>query len=76
MAMASTTKIMTCMLALEYFGDDLDVYVTIPPAAADVPDGSSRVPVTVGEQMTVRDLLYGMMLHSGNDVPWRPSWRR
>ena len=68
MAMASTTKIMTCMLALEYFGDDLDVYVTIPPAAADVPEGSSRVPVTVGEQMTVRDLLYGMMLHSGNDA--------
>ena len=26
------------------------------------------MPVTVGEQMTVRDLLYGMMLHSGNDA--------
>ena len=68
MAMASTTKIMTCMLALEHFGEDLDVFITIPPEAADVPDGSSRVPVTVGEQMTVRDLLYGLMLHSGNDA--------
>ena len=68
MSPASTTKIMTCMLALEHFGDNLDQYISIPAEAADIPDGSSRVPVTVGEQMTIRDLLFGMMLHSGNDA--------
>jgi len=68
MSPASTTKIMTCMLALEHFAGDLDQYVTIPAEAGDLPDGSSVVPVRVGEQMTVRDLLFGLMLHSGNDA--------
>lgn len=62
---ASTTKIMTCLLALEY--GHLDDVITIPQEAADVPKDSSLMPVTVGEEMTMRDLLYGLMLHSGND---------
>lgn len=63
---ASTTKIMTCLLALEY-GNLYDV-ITIPQEAADVPKGSSLMPVVVGEQMSMRDLLYGLMLRSGNDA--------
>ncbi len=62
---ASTTKIMTCLLALEAGG--LDNLVTIPKEAGDVPKDSSLMPVHVGEEMTMRDLLYGLMLHSGND---------
>ena len=63
---ASTTKIMTLLLGLES-GIDLDAVITIPQEAADIPKGSSLVPVNPGEQMTFRDLLYGMMLASGND---------
>lgn len=63
---ASTTKIMTLMLALEY--GHLDDEVTIPQEAAEVPGDSSLVPVTVGEKMTFRDLLYGFMIRSGNDA--------
>ena len=63
---ASTTKIMTLLLALE--NADLDQQIIIPVSAADVPADSSLVPVYSGEKMTMRDLLYGLMLRSGNDA--------
>ena len=63
---ASTTKIMTLLLALEY--GELDKTITIPASASDIPVDSSRVPVYPGEQMTMRDLLYGLMIRSGNDA--------
>ncbi len=63
---ASTTKIMTLLLALERGG--LDQEITIPACAADVPKDSSLVPVYEGEQMPFLDLLYGMMIRSGNDA--------
>lgn len=63
---ASTTKIMTLMLALEKL--PLDEIVTIPEAAREVPKDSSLTPVTPGESMPFSDLLYGLMLRSGNDA--------
>lgn len=63
---ASTTKIVTLLAALE--SGDLDAEVTIPKAAANIPADSSVVPVSVGEKMTLRDLLYGLMIRSGNDA--------
>ena len=63
---ASTTKVMTILLALEY--GDINSVVTIPKEAGQVPLDSSMVPVTVGEEMTFLDLLYGFMLKSGNDA--------
>ena len=63
---ASTTKIMTLMLALES-GIPLDKVVTVPKAAGDIPAGSSTIPVQPGDKLTFRDLLYGFMLNSGND---------
>ena len=63
---ASTTKIMTLLLALES-GIDLDSEVTIPREASLIPDGSSVIPVKPGDVCTFRDLLYGFMLSSGND---------
>ena len=63
---ASTTKIMTLLTALSMC--DLDKTVVIPDAASDVPEDSTRVPVYPGETMTMRDLLYGMMIRSGNDA--------
>ena len=63
---ASTTKIMTLLTALSMC--DPDAVVTIPEEAADVPADSTLVPVYPGETMTMRDLLFGMMLRSGNDA--------
>jgi len=62
--MASTTKIMTCLLAIEHC--DLDAMVRIPDAAVGV-EGSSMY-LARGEMLSMRDLLYGLMLTSGNDA--------
>ncbi len=62
--MASTTKIMTALLALEHC--DLDEVITIPREACGV-EGSSMY-LSVGEEVTVGDLLHGLMLVSGNDA--------
>ena len=61
---ASTTKIMTCILALENC-PDLDVVVTI---GDNVETKGSRMKFSRGEQLTLRALIYGMMLNSGNDA--------
>ena len=63
---ASTTKVMTLMLALES-GISLDTPIIIPKQAAQIPSDSSLVPVFPQDQMTFEDLLYGFMLTSGND---------
>lgn len=62
--MASTTKIMTALVTLE--NADLDANVVIPNAAVGV-EGSSMY-LIAGETLSVRDLLYGLMLTSGNDA--------
>ncbi len=62
----STTKIMTLLTALSLC--DPEQTVVIPDAAADVPADSTLVPVTPGETMTMQDLLYGMIIRSGNDA--------
>ena len=64
---ASTTKIMTLMLALES-GITMDTPVVIPQQAAKIPADSTLVPVFPGDQMLFGDLLYGFMLASGNDA--------
>lgn len=64
---ASTTKMMTMILALES-GISLDQIVTIPREADDVPEGSSVIGIKSKDQMTWRDLLCGLMLRSGNDA--------
>ena len=61
---ASTTKIMTALVTLEQ-GQLQDV-VEIPHAAVGI-EGSSMY-LKAGEQLTVEDLLHGMMLSSGNDA--------
>jgi serine-type D-Ala-D-Ala carboxypeptidase (penicillin-binding protein 5/6) len=61
---ASTTKIMTAILAIEK--GNLGDVVTISPNASGV-EGSS-IWLGVGEHVTVENLLYGLMLSSGNDA--------
>jgi len=63
---ASTTKIMTLLLALSH--SNLQDMVTIPQSAANVPVDSSLVPVYPGEQMSMEALLHGLMIRSGNDA--------
>ncbi len=62
--MASTTKIMTCLVALEKA--DINTPVTVPKEAVGT-EGSS-VYLTAGEKMTLLDLLYAVMLESANDA--------
>lgn len=62
--MASTTKIMTCILALEY--GKFDDVVTFSSAAASQPQ--VRLGAPEGEQFLLRDLLYSLMLESHNDT--------
>lgn len=63
---ASTTKMMTLLLALER--GNLDEVVTLPASTGEIAKDSSLVPVYPGEKMSMRDLLYGLMLRSGNDA--------
>lgn len=64
---ASTTKIMTALIALQ-FCDDLDTQLTISETANTLEEGASVVPFKTGETVTLRDALYGMMLKSGNEA--------
>ena len=64
MGMASTTKIMTAIVALEY-GNTTDI-VTISQNAARQ-EGSS-VYLKPGDKVVLSDLLYALMLNSGNDA--------
>ena len=64
---ASTTKIMTLLLAVES-SIPMAQEVTIPSEAGDVPQGSSLLEIKPGDRMTWEDLLYGFMLRSGNDA--------
>lgn len=61
--MASTTKIMTAIIIVE--DCNLDEVITVPDNAVGV-EGSS-IYLKKDEQIDIRDLLYGLMLRSGND---------
>ncbi len=64
MPMASTTKIMTCIVALE--NAKLDDIVTVSKYASTMPD--VQLNIREGEQYILNDLLYSLMLESHNDV--------
>lgn len=62
-AMASTTKIMTCILALE--NGDLSEEITVSAEAASQP--AVRLGMREGQRFRLNDLLYSLMLESHND---------
>ena len=64
MAMASTTKIMTCILALENGGEQAVATASAQAAAAP----KVHLGVYEGEQFLLGDLLYSLMLESHNDA--------
>ena len=62
--MASTTKIMTAIIVLENV--KMDETVTVSQKAAGT--GGSRLGLKTGDKISVNDLLYGLLLVSGNDA--------
>ena len=64
MLVASTTKIMTALVVLERCALDETV---VPTAEHDAVEGSS-MELVPGESYTVEELLYGLLLASGNDA--------
>lgn len=62
---ASTTKMLTAYLALKY--GNLDSTVTVSKNAVNVPAASSIAHLKTGDQLSLNDLLYALMLPSGND---------
>lgn len=63
---ASLTKVMTAILAIE--SGDLDAEVVFSEAAANQPP--SKIFLQAGDSLTLRDMLYALLLESGNDVAY------
>jgi D-alanyl-D-alanine carboxypeptidase (penicillin-binding protein 5/6) len=63
---ASTTKILTALLAIE--NGNLDEIVTVGNEANLAPRDSSLACIDIGEQITLKDLLVGLLVSSGNDA--------
>jgi D-alanyl-D-alanine carboxypeptidase (penicillin-binding protein 5/6) len=65
-APASLTKIFTAMVAFDLLG--LNATVTVPSSITQLPGDSTLMGLSPGERVTVRELLYGVFLNSGNDA--------
>jgi D-alanyl-D-alanine carboxypeptidase len=65
-APASLTKIFTAMVAVDLMG--MNATVTVPASIQQLPADSTFMGLTPGERLTVRELLDGVFLASGNDA--------
>lgn len=65
-APASLTKIFTAMVAADLMG--MNTLVTVPASISQLPADSTVMGLTPGERLTVRELLFGVFLKSGNDA--------
>ena len=61
---ASTTKILTALVAMDHY--QLDDVVTVATTA----NNGQVMGLVPGERITVENLLYGALIHSGNDAAW------
>ncbi|WP_425755141.1 D-alanyl-D-alanine carboxypeptidase family protein [Ihubacter sp. rT4E-8] len=64
----STTKLLTCLVALEYLKTTETVTVTKAAVDTAAKVGGSSAGLKVGEKVKVKDLVYGALLPSGNDA--------
>ena len=64
MSMASTTKMMTSLLALESSQPDVEITVTDEMARVE----GTSMGLLAGDSVSLRELVYGMLLQSGNDA--------
>lgn len=66
---ASLTKIMTCLVAIEYAARDMDKLVTVSETAlAGISEAGGDVRLQVGERLPLRDVLYYLMVNSTNEA--------
>jgi D-alanyl-D-alanine carboxypeptidase (penicillin-binding protein 5/6) len=65
-APASLTKVVTALVALDQLR--LDETVAVPASINQLPWDSTRMGLRVGERVTVRELMEGLFLNSGNDA--------
>src|SRR5205823_7422787 len=65
-APASLTKIFTAMVAVDVLG--MSATVAVPSSITQLPGDSTLMGLSPGERVTVRELLYGVFLKSGNDA--------
>lgn len=63
---ASITKIMTAILAFK--NGNMDDIVTIPAEALNQESGSTEIGFQEGDQVTLDELLHGLLIYSGNDA--------
>ncbi len=63
-SMASTTKIMTAIIAIESGRLNDEVEITTPMTVAE----GTSIDLKIGQRISLMDLVYGMMLESGNDA--------
>ena len=63
---ASITKIMTALLVIE--NADLDAIMTCSPIVYELEENASNTGLSEGEEMSIRDALYTLMLESANDT--------
>ena len=63
---ASITKIMTALVAMKY--GNPDDMVTVTSSAFDIEEASSVCELHLGDRLTLKQLLYGLLIASGNDA--------
>lgn len=63
---ASITKLMTALVTLKY--GNLDDQVTVTSTILNIEEGSSVCDIKAGDVLSLKQLLYGMMIASGNDA--------
>ncbi len=67
---ASTAKVMSAILVMDYY--DINSYLTVPLNIYSIE--GSKMHLAPGEQVSVKNLLYGLMLPSGNDAAYTLSY--
>lgn len=66
---ASTTKLMTAILAAEYYEQNPNSTVTVTEETLEgIPSGASKINIEKGETLSLIDLIYATLLPSGNDA--------
>jgi len=65
---ASTTKLMTALVAMDYVKDQLDQTITVGHEIDEIGFESSTASLEVGEDYTWEEIFYAMLLPSGNDA--------
>ena len=64
----ATVKILVALMALEYYADDLDQILTVTNEAVSGTAGTSSINLAEGEEISVRNLIYALLVIGANDA--------